>query len=209
MYKKDFIKQIIPDIIVSIGIILLIIGIFNLIESGSTEADKQLTILEKENGAILEEDRELSFIEKAQQRAVESVSKTQEELAGQLNIKLDEEMLMRLPNRNIIIDNYLSKSKDLLKLNGKITKEDDVLKLNKKIIEVDKEDKNELITFIIPDGSSGRDVAKILDENNLVKFDDFIELLLLFDIETRIKAGRYTFDRHSSSYEILSRILIK
>lgn len=40
-------------------------------------------------------------------------------------------------------------------------------------------------------------------------YQDFKQLLLLFDIETRIKAGSYSFKNNSSVADILTKILIK
>lgn len=86
--------------------------------------------------------------------------------------------------------------------------EEQAIERLERLVEVEAEEVK-LISIVIPEGSTGRQVARILDEAGLVSYDDFIELLLLFDIETRIKAGDYTFSNDSGLVEILTRILIK
>lgn len=65
------------------------------------------------------------------------------------------------------------------------------------------------VLIYIPVGSSGLTVVNILDEEGLIPADDFKKYMELFDIDKRIKAGSYKFQRNSSAAEILDKILIK
>ncbi|MFW5981740.1 MAG: hypothetical protein ACOCQO_00880 [Halanaerobiaceae bacterium] len=68
--------------------------------------------------------------------------------------------------------------------------------------------KQDEIELIIPPGSSGLTVAGVLDEANLISAEDFRKFLRLFDIEKRLKAGTYRFNKDDSFADILNKILI-
>src|SRR5690554_6202276 len=65
------------------------------------------------------------------------------------------------------------------------------------------------IELEIPPGSSGLMVAELLEEKGLIKAEDFHTLMLLFDIEKRLKAGKYRFSENDSPVDVLEKILVK
>ncbi len=65
------------------------------------------------------------------------------------------------------------------------------------------------IEITIPSGSSGLTVANILDESELISAEEFRQYMILFDIENRIKAGKYQFSKDSNAVDILDKILLK
>ncbi|MFP4661018.1 MAG: hypothetical protein ACLFPF_02410 [Halanaerobiales bacterium] len=68
---------------------------------------------------------------------------------------------------------------------------------------------DEEIELTIPSGSSGSTVAKIFDKSGIMTEEEFSKYLKLFNIENRIKAGKYTFNKNDSFADILNRILIR
>ncbi|HLV10047.1 MAG TPA: hypothetical protein VKY40_07560 [Halanaerobiales bacterium] len=67
----------------------------------------------------------------------------------------------------------------------------------------------EEIELEIPVGISGIMVAELLEEKGLIKAEDFHTLMLLFDIERRLKAGKYRFSENDSPVDVLEKILVK
>ncbi len=65
------------------------------------------------------------------------------------------------------------------------------------------------IKVIIPPGSTGIMIAKLLEEKGLMESEDFQKLMTLFEIERRLKAGEYTFHREDSQIDVLDKILVK
>lgn len=65
------------------------------------------------------------------------------------------------------------------------------------------------VEITIPAGSSGITVANILDEKGIMPYAEFKKYLHLFNIENRIRAGKYKFNNQDTFADILNRILIK
>ena len=65
-----------------------------------------------------------------------------------------------------------------------------------------------MLEITIPEGSTGIEVARIFAKSGLIEYDQFLQLLTLFRVETRIKAGTYQFPSNSGAIDILSTILL-
>lgn len=204
MFKRDILRQIIPDIVIALGFFLLFLGLLNLLQGkdfqhGNLENKGileqkdvvigELDITEKDIGFpdivlelpdVQESDGFQEIELQSEELAVEEAD-TGENAVEDLAEKLPEEVVeVFADNSDMVPDTDARTGIDV-----------------------------HVVNIVIPEGSTGRQVARILDEEGLIPFDDFIELLLLFDIETRIKAGAYTFNNDSSIADILSEILIK
>lgn len=235
MFKRLYFKHLISDIIFAAGIFLLSIGVFYLVQSNSiSKSDKVMTALEKQDDLQLDKEIQLSVTDKAEGQEMSRTGNlipdnTIEDQISELPLdKIDkektskfslifseEESLYNIPLEIKLED----KSEDLMVL----TQYNDNNGINDTINRYFKEknnffsgniksgefDKKEKVTIIIPEGSSGQEVAHIFGESNLMTYNEFIQLLLLFNIETRLKAGKYSFDSDSSVSDILSKILIK
>jgi hypothetical protein len=67
----------------------------------------------------------------------------------------------------------------------------------------------EFVKIDIPEGVSSFRVASILESAGLIDANEFLNLIKYFEIEKRIKAGNYTFNKNDNIMDILSRILLK
>ncbi|MFW5962079.1 MAG: endolytic transglycosylase MltG [bacterium] len=68
---------------------------------------------------------------------------------------------------------------------------------------------DKIIEVKIPKGASAIQVANLLSENKIISHEDFFLLMNMFNIEKKIKAGKYYFNNNSSVSEVLNKILIK
>jgi hypothetical protein len=66
----------------------------------------------------------------------------------------------------------------------------------------------EEIRIRIPEGASALKVAEILNEAGLIKKEDFLNLIALFQFQTKIRSGEYVFSSDAGIANILSKILI-
>lgn len=196
MFKRDFLREIIPDAIIALGFFLLFMGLFTLFP------DK--TVLERnlESKEILTSEGQTTDKFIGLQEIVLELPEVDEGL--EINLAVGEE---RGEEENIA---------EKMEEDTEEYVEEDIIENMVANLEENKNEDLELftedvkqITIIIPEGSTGRQVASILDEEGLIPFDDFIDLLLLFDIETRIRAGEYTFNSDSGIVDVLTKILIK
>ncbi len=86
-------------------------------------------------------------------------------------------------------------------------KEDDLIKKEKKLLKL-KDNKEVLVE--IPRGISSREVADLLVNKGLIKDKKaFILLLDKLDIETKIMAGRYKFNKDVSFLKMLHKLTIE
>lgn len=182
MFKKGFWQNIIPDIIIALGFFLLLMGIFNQQQNNAPLQTNEPI----ENDILIGYDLEI-------EEPLQTNEPVQKELDSKENLGIESP-----PADNVLQDIVPDLAEE----------EEQAIERLERLVEVEAEEVK-LISIVIPEGSTGRQVARILDEAGLVSYDDFIELLLLFDIETRIKAGDYTFSNDSGLVEILTRILIK
>ncbi|ACL70409.1 aminodeoxychorismate lyase [Halothermothrix orenii] len=71
------------------------------------------------------------------------------------------------------------------------------------------EEKPEFVEVKIPRGATGLEVARILADKGLGESQEFLKYINLFRLESRIKAGEYTFAKKEGILNILSKIIIK
>ncbi|QTL96983.1 hypothetical protein GM661_02815 [Iocasia frigidifontis] len=195
MFKNGYLKEIIPDMILAAGIIILLAGVFSF--TGFDYLLERGPQLKEENPVVEFDSRtadeiESAVLEQEQERDKKEVVKTREKI-------IDSALLLTIQNKPELLENYFSKdefsaSLAVESITGSVK---------------DNKGKGDTINIFIPEGSSGLEVARIFEESNLMTYQDFKQLLLLFDIETRIKAGSYSFKNNSSVADILTKILIK
>ncbi|AZO94065.1 hypothetical protein [Halocella sp. SP3-1] len=195
MFKNGYLKEIIPDMILAAGIIILLAGVFSF--TGFDYLLERGPQLKEENPVVEFDSRtadeiESAVLEQEQERDKKEVVKTREKI-------IDSALLLTIQNKPELLENYFSKDEFSASLAVESIKGS--VKDNK--------GKGDTINIFIPEGSSGLEVARIFEESNLMTYQDFKQLLLLFDIETRIKAGSYSFKNNSSVADILTKILIK
>ena len=65
------------------------------------------------------------------------------------------------------------------------------------------------IEITIPGGVSSFEAAEILGRSGLVEEDTFLQAVSMFNLETDIKSGTYTFKSKANLTEIFNQILIK
>ncbi|MFW6306724.1 MAG: hypothetical protein ACOC1N_05030 [Bacillota bacterium] len=82
----------------------------------------------------------------------------------------------------------------------------DISSLNLSYDRLDSINESEIV-INIPSGSSGFTVANILDENGIMPAEEFRKYLLLFDIENKLRAGKYKFNKNDSYADILNKIV--
>lgn len=204
MFKRKFSRQIISDFFIALGFFLLFLGLFSLSQG---KVFQQSNVIEDkgilENKGVIQNKEILTAGLEAREREIgfqdivlelPEIPETQETDELQDTKLISEELVLV---RDGIGENALEAISENLSVNLAEDIEERTIADTKPI------------TIIIPEGSTGRQVARILDEEGLIPFDDFIKLLLLFDIETRIKAGEYTFSSENGIVDILSEILIK
>lgn len=72
------------------------------------------------------------------------------------------------------------------------------------------ESSSEEIIINIPTGISARETASLLLKNDLIQDKkSFVELLTKFDLENKIRAGRYTLQGNISSIKLLLRLTVE
>lgn len=65
------------------------------------------------------------------------------------------------------------------------------------------------IEITIPGGVSTFEAAEILERSGLIEEDAFLQAVSMFDLETDIKSGNYTFKSQANMIDIFNKILIK
>ena len=65
------------------------------------------------------------------------------------------------------------------------------------------------IEITIPGGVSTFEAAEILERSGLIEEDAFLQAVSMFDLETDIKSGKYTFKSQANMIDIFNKILIK
>lgn len=65
------------------------------------------------------------------------------------------------------------------------------------------------IEITIPGGVSTFEAAEILERSGLIEEDVFLQAVSMFDLETDIKSGNYTFKSQANMIDIFNKILIK
>ena len=232
MFKRSYFKHIIPDIIFAVGVVILLLGLFYVIQPDSiTKNEKVVTALENQGDLQLDKEIQLSMTDKSTSTSADprpdntiedQVSKLpsdkiDEEKPNNFSLVIPEKRKLNIFPLEIKLENkvedlmalteYKNEKKDI---NGTL---DSYFKEKNNffagISKTDLIENKEKVTIVIPEGSSGQEVAHIFEESNLMTYEEFIQLLLLFNIETRLKAGKYSFDSDSSVSDILSKILIK
>jgi hypothetical protein len=67
----------------------------------------------------------------------------------------------------------------------------------------------EQIKIQIKNGTTGLEVARILDSKGLLAAEDFLKLVYLFELEKSIKAGNYVFRSDAGVSKIFEKIIIR
>ena len=66
---------------------------------------------------------------------------------------------------------------------------------------------NTKIEVVIKSGFSGNKIADILSEKGVIKRDEFIRALVIFGVEKRLTSGIYTFEKDSNILDVFSKII--
>ncbi len=91
---------------------------------------------------------------------------------------------------------------------AEIVSPDDKFSLSNHSLHLAEQGEIEFVDITIPPGANALRVGQILDEANLVEFEEFNRLQLMFDFSTDIRAGDYTFSVEASTADILQAILL-
>lgn len=191
MFKNGYLKKIIPDIILAAGIIILLAGVFSftgfdyLLERGPQLKEENPVV---EFDSRTADETESAVLEQEQERDKKEVVQKTEEVVKTGEKIIDSALLLTIQNKPELLENYFSKDEFSASLAVESIKGS--VKDNK--------GEGDTINIFIPEGSSGLEVARIFEESDLMTYQDFRQLLLLFNIETRIKAGSYSFKNNSS-----------
>ena len=161
MFRHNYLKELIPDLLIGTGFALLLIGIFLL----AKPAPASITVPDHN----------------------QSAASVAPEL---LDPELSSQILKPFVETELVITGVEEPVLEDFKLEFKPLKGVSMLEIT------------------IPEGSTGIEVARIFDQSGLIEYDKFLQLLILFRVETRIKAGTYQFPSNSEAIDILSTILL-
>ncbi|MGM0410872.1 MAG: hypothetical protein ACQEQF_08895 [Bacillota bacterium] len=70
------------------------------------------------------------------------------------------------------------------------------------------DEEKEEVEVVIKSGYSAKKIAEILDENNILTQEDFMDTLVIFGVEKNLRPGAYTFKKNSNVLDVFSKIII-
>ena len=68
---------------------------------------------------------------------------------------------------------------------------------------------NTKIEVVIKSGFSGNKIADILSEKGIINRDEFIRALVIFGVEKKLTSGVYTFEKNAELLDVFSKILAR
>ena len=168
------IKNMISDIMIALGIILIVFSLFFL----NNDFNNKTEVVESSN----------------QQQSKEI---TVSDLEGKDLYSLFENSLSNhFLKRDFVYKNMLNNKENKFDLNEEFLKNENT------------SDKKEEVEIVIKSGYSASKIAQILAENNILTREVFMETLVVFGVEKRLRPGIYTFKKNSNILDVFSKIIV-
>ena len=210
------IKNILSDLLIVVGLILIIIGLFtfNLEENniknrinhlmdyapGNTPVD----YINDDNFASVSYKLDLNYSKLNLSKISKSDNNySKKNSSAKLDFTDDES------------ENYnLSESLNITEFDWEkaIFSKKDVLVNSIKDFDFSNKNKNkgnEKVEVVIKSGFSGNKIADILSEKGVINREDFIQALIIFNAEKKLNSGIYTFEKDAELLDVFSKILAR
>ncbi len=212
------IKNILSDLLIVVGILLIIIGLFtfNLEEDniknrinylmnyvpGNTPVD----YINDDNFASVSQNLDLNYDKLNLSETIKnennySKNNSSEKLDFANNNSGNYKLSESLNSTEFDWEKAIFSKKDVL-VNS--NKDFDLLNKNE-----NENKEKEKVEVVIKSGFSGNKIADILSEKGVINRDDFIRALIIFNAERKLNSGVYTFEKNADLLDVFSKILAR
>lgn len=203
------IKNILSDLMIVAGILLITAGLFILIPdntAGEYSADARIDYFPENNPVdYIEQRSDLSKIDRFElnhyylgQDLAEKSSKSNKLI--EFNKKMD---IINKPDP-VFDRSWTDLQKDILAKSDSGILLKDLEQLEKKA----ESSEREKVRVVIASGLSSNKVAELLSKKEIIEKEKFIRALVVFDAEEKIKSGSYLLSKDSDILNLFSKILI-